>query len=115
MISQVIEAGSALIRDGKFAVIHTGSFGAGWSAYSRRWKEMATDRGLAELILDGKTKEAVEYAKTKWPGCCTNGLFVCKLTWLPLGTAFRIHEYDGIESVVIYDPNDFHTVTGEEL
>jgi hypothetical protein len=37
----------------------------------------------------------------RYPDMYTGGMDDLEVAWLPVGTAFRIHEYDGSESIEI--------------
>lgn len=92
-----------LVRDGQVAVIYSRGFGAGWSSWNREWAEQLTfDEELALAVergdMDGAERRARELVGPD------NGYFgglhgLC-IEWIPVGHRFRIHEYDGAESVV---------------
>jgi hypothetical protein len=90
-----------LIKDGKVAVLYSPGYGAGWSTWGEGKDEEAKvfDVDLAEATLaqDFPRMEAV--AKAKWPNTYLGGLRGLRVEWLPAGTAFRINEYDGYETV----------------
>jgi hypothetical protein len=46
------------------------------------------------------------YVTLKYPGLYTGGMESLAVAWLPVGTEFRIKEYDGSESIEI--KNDVH-------
>ena len=102
-----------VIRDGKVAVLYSPGYGAGWSSW---WhsndvpKEFAVfDKSLVEAVERGDSYGKVEeMLKEKFPGqyLCLLGWPV-KIKWLPVGTQFRIDEYDGSESVVTVENLSF--------
>ena len=96
-----------VIRDGKVAVCYSPGFGAGWSTW--------TDddfRGIAlfhhkivEWIENGKTGD-IDAIMSKIIGneyFYTGGAKDLEIEWLPVGTRFYVHEYDGSESIVTSD------------
>ena len=97
-----------VIRDGKVAVIVSPGFGAGWStwAYSDEGIRdfMLFDPTLVDMVEREVSGEAIEaYVTAKHPDTYCGGADDLTIQWLPVGTAFRIHEYDGSESVEIRD------------
>jgi hypothetical protein len=98
-----------VIRDGKVAVIVSPGFGAGWSTWSYRGEEdyrdfMLFDPTLVDMIERSESAETIEtYVTFVHPGTYCGGADDLTIQWLPVGTAFRIHEYDGSESVEIRD------------
>ena len=102
-----------VIRDGKVAVIVSPGFGAGWSTWSYVGEEdyrnfMLFDPTLVDMIERGALAEEIEtYVTSMHPGTYCGGADDLTIQWLPVGTAFRIHEYDGAESVEIRDDMDW--------
>ncbi len=98
-----------VIRDGKVAVLVSPGFGAGWSTWAFRGEEdyrdfMLFDPTLVGMVERGESAEAIEsYVTAIHPHTYCGGAVDLTIFWLPVGTAFRIHEYDGSESVEIRD------------
>jgi hypothetical protein len=93
-----------LIRDGKVAVLVSGGFGAGWSTWNYDEPQMLYDPVIAEMLEQSKGESEIEkYCGEQYPNAYLGGLDGLYVAWLPEGTAFRIHEYDGSESVEIRD------------
>lgn len=98
-----------VIRDGKVAVLVSPGFGAGWSTWSYSGREdyrdfMLHDPTLVAMVERGDSVEAIEsYVTAKHPDTYCGGADGLTIEWVPVGTAFRIHEYDGSESVEIRD------------
>ena len=98
-----------VIRDGKVAVLVSPGFGAGWSTWAYRVEEdapgfMMFDPTLVDMVERSASVEEIEaYVTAKHPGTYCGGADDLSIQWLPVGTAFRIHEYDGSESVEIRD------------
>lgn len=77
-------------------------YGAGWYTWNHDHPECLYDAHIAQLVLNGADNNAVKaMAEAKWPygywGGASDGLCV---VWLKPGTAFRIEEYDGAETLV---------------
>jgi hypothetical protein len=102
-----------VIRDGKVAVLVSPGFGAGWSSWSYSGEQdnrefMLHDPTLVAMVERGDTVEAIEsYVTAVHPHTYCGGADGLTIEWLPVGTAFRIHEYDGSESVEIRDEMDW--------
>ena len=98
-----------VIRDGKVAVLVSPGFGAGWSTWSYVGEEdyrnfMLFDPTLVDMVERGASAETIEtYVTSMYPDVYCGGADDLTIQWLPVGTAFRIHEYDGSESVEIRD------------
>ena len=93
-----------LIRDGQVAVLYSPGFGAGWSSWSDDKEWFLFDKGLALLVLDSAGIEVIKgyvHAAFNGGGGCLGGAIGLKVRWLPAGQRFRIHEYDGSESIVL--------------
>lgn len=92
------------VRDGKVAVLYSPGFGAGWST----WAEVEDKEGclfdyrIVEAVESGMEEGALEkLVRELYPELYLGGLRDLTIKWLPVGTAFRIDEYDGSESVEI--------------
>lgn len=92
------------------------SYGAGWSTWN--CPEMAMDKDLIELFEKGCTCEEMERAclKKKYGGRFgynyvttpyMGGFSELKVVEVPKGALFRINEYDGSESVEVFDPDNW--------
>ena len=104
-----------LIQDGNVAVLYSPGYGAGWSSWAHE-PEIAEfllfDRRLVEAAKAEATQEEVsEFLQTIFGPdqyIHTGGWEKIKTAWVPVGAKFRISEYDGSESIVYYDPDDFY-------
>lgn len=101
-------------RDGKVAVVVSPGFGAGWSTWALAIGDkeirdfMLFDPSLVDMIEHGALAETIEtYVTSMYPGIYCGAADDLTIQWLPVGTAFRIHEYDGAESVEIRDDMDW--------
>ena len=102
-----------VIRDGKVAVLYSPGFGSGW--YTWNTLRGDDDEQCIQLIFDPVLVELVEKRngdnydeitdaiKKRGEEILPEGYFggACDLEikWLPVGTKFRIEEYDGSESI----------------
>ena len=93
-----------VVRDDKVAVLYSPGFGAGWSSWvSDEFRDFALfDSNLVALVERGASAEEVEaYLKDRLGDAhfYTGGWRDIEIAWLERGTAFKIHEYDGAESI----------------
>ena len=93
-----------LIKDGRVAVLVSRGFGAGWSTWISDYPECLFDPVLAQMIVDGADEmEIATVAQKRYPEAYLGGLDGLDVEWLPVGTKFRVDEYDGAESIEILD------------
>lgn len=97
-----------LERDGKVAVIYSPYFGAGWSTWHDSHKDVLMfDAEIALAVEVGDREKAARIAVEKVPDMYTGGARDLTIRWLEKGTAFRIGEYDGSESIEILGEVDW--------
>jgi len=107
-----------VIKDGKVAVLYSPSYGGGWYSWNES-KEGVSKQCLfcpeiVEIVEheDYPSTELVEKVNNLSSELFGEG-FYCgaardlQVKWLPEGTAFRIDEYDGYESVEILGDVDW--------
>lgn len=91
-----------VVRDGKVAVLVSPGYGAGWSTWGG---DAAAKMYCPELVAAVEANEPHEALKaiaarlfptaTEYDG----GLRQLRVEWVPVGTRFHIHEYDGSETL----------------
>jgi hypothetical protein len=89
-----------LIRDGMVAVLYSPGFGAGWTTWGLPQEAMFHPE-LVEATLAGDYDRMQAIAKEQWPRHYVGGLDGLEVKWLPVGSRFRISEYDGYETVEV--------------
>jgi hypothetical protein len=96
-------------KEGEVAVIISPGFGAGWSTWNFEYsQDCLFDPDCVRLTLVGKRDELKVLADSKWEDGYWDGAFDCVVRWIPAGTAFKVREYDGSESLEFQDsPNWF--------
>ena len=103
-MTRVAEDGSSEV-----AVLISHGFGAGWSTWNQDDKEtLLFHKDLVQLVLDGKNAEAGQLAE-KMTDAYVGGAEDLEIVWLPEGTQFWVHEYDGSESLRTMDRFDWVT------
>ena len=96
-----------LVEDGKVAVLYSPGYGAGWYTWNREYPEIIFDPSIVRLVEKGKFDELITYMTLKYPDMYLGGLEDLEVKWLPIGTKFRIDEYDGNESVELLGDIDW--------
>ena len=93
-----------LTINGLTAVLVAPGFGAGWSTWNSDIPELLFDPEIAKLVDDGASVEEIEkLAAEKYPNAYLGGAEDLVVEWVPVGTQFRITEYDGSESIEFKD------------
>lgn len=103
------------VKDGKVAVLVSPGYGAGWSTWGQ--KELAYDKRVVEFWMqhkddkeylrqldkfkNNKVQEEAEKLFEEWgyKDVYFGGFKQICIRWVPVGTLFRINEYDGSESI----------------
>ena len=99
-------------------VLISKGFGAGWSSWND--PRMAFDERLIRAFECGISKEDMEilcvkcgyddvYGAPPYMG----GFSHLEVVEVPSGAVFRIHEYDGSESIEVLDMDDWYVAEGE--
>ena len=97
-----------VIRDNKVAVLYSPGYGAGWSTWCCN-DDLAETLLFHPLIVEkvesGLEKEItsewlVEQFGRDFEDVYCGGASQLEIKWLPKGTAFRIDDYDGFETVI---------------
>lgn len=100
-----------VVRFGKVAVIYSPQHGAGWYSW-HGVLELVFDPGLVDLIERGAdTTEIERHCISLFPEDANlpyfGGMDELVIAWIPTGSLFRINEYDGSESIVLQDDDDW--------
>lgn len=93
-----------LIRDGKVAVLISPEYGAGWSTWNYDLPEILFDPEVVKMVEDKTDSETIQlYCDAKYPDHYFGGADDLEVKWLPIGTEFKVNEYDGFETLEIKD------------
>ena len=93
-----------VIKDGHVAVLFSPGFGAGWYTWNTQYPQLMFDPVVvAHLLMENPQPmdDLDKYLEDKYPEIYTGGLRDLRIRWVPEGTQFRIHEYDGSETVIL--------------
>jgi hypothetical protein len=93
-----------VVRDGKVAVLYSPGFGSGWYSW-HDIGELLYDPYVVCMVESKKDVNViVEYCKEKYGNeQYFGGAEDLTIEWVPIGTEFRINEYDGSESIEYKD------------
>ena len=96
-----------LIDNGKVAVLYSPGFGAGWSTWNQEVPELIFDPAIVKFVENDQMAELNTYVKLKYPGLYTGGMKDLAIAWVPVGSLFKINEYDGGESVELKESDSW--------
>lgn len=97
-----------VIREGKVAVLYSPGYGAGWSTWCYN-NDLIETLLFHPLIVEKVESGHEDEITTEWlvqqfgedfKYVFCGGAGALEIKWLPKGTAFRIDEYDGLETVI---------------
>jgi hypothetical protein len=97
-----------VIRDGLVAVLYSPGYGAGWYSWNKEHLEIVFDPNIVEYVEKQEQDKLLAYMGLKYPDIYLgSNLDRLAISWIEEGVYFRIDEYDGNESVVIKDDEDW--------
>ena len=103
-----------LIRDGKVAVLISPDYGAGWYTWNKERPECLYDPEIVKIVLGEAEGNIREIADNKYgDGFTPYGADKLEVVWVPVGSRFRIDEYDGSESLILEEDDDWLTAESE--
>ena len=88
-----------VIVNGKVAVLYSPGFGSGWYTWNQEFPELIFSPAIVKLVEQEKFDELETYMELKYPEVFKGGMMDLEIQWIPVGTEFRIHEYDGSENI----------------
>ena len=97
-----------VVKDGKVAVLISDDWGAGFYSWGAPL-EAIFDPALIDMIENTQIQDAIEYVEKTYPGTYTGGIEDLTVRWITEGTKFLIMEYDGNESLMFLDHEDWIT------
>ena len=86
-----------VIRDEKLAVLVSPGYGAGWSSWNTDHPDCLFNPTIVQWVLNGKNGDVPEVCGEDFYYGGARDLVV---HWVPVGTKFKIDEYDGNESIL---------------
>jgi hypothetical protein len=97
-----------IIND-KVAVLYSPGYGSGWYTWNQEFPELIFSPAIVKLVADEKFEELETYMELKYPEVFKGGMMDLEIEWIPVGTEFRIHEYDGSESIELKEELNWFT------
>lgn len=96
-------------KDGKTAILISEGFGAGWSTWEG--SKLSYDKRVVQKFLEGASEtEMHDFLRSIGYGnVYMGGYKSLTVRWLPVGTKYVIHEYDGAESIRTIDSFEWMT------
>lgn len=98
-----------VIVNDKVAVLYSPGFGAGWYTWNQGLPELIFSPAIVKLVIEEKFDELQTYIELKYPEIYKGGLMDLEIVWIPVGTEFRISQYDGAESIELKDEAGWFT------
>ena len=92
-----------LIRDGQVAVLYSPEHGAGWSTWNQGYPDLLFDPSIVEWLEQGELDKISTYMTLRYPDVYVGGFDTLTIAWIPVGTKFRVVEYDGDEYIETLD------------
>jgi len=98
-----------VIRDGLVAVVYSPGFGAGWYTWNKEHPELVFDPTIVEYVEKQEKDKLLAYMGIKFPDLYVGISTIqdLEIAWVEEGVQFRIDEYDGNESIVTKDRDDW--------
>lgn len=92
-----------VIRNGHVAVLYSPGWGAGWYSWNPDFPQLLFHPKIVEMVENGKQQEIDDEWVKENLGIeeyvCVLGADNLRIKWIPVGTQFRVNEYDGFESI----------------
>ena len=89
-----------VIKDGMVAILYSPGYGAGWSSWTH-YPECIFDPETVEWVMNYKRESPPNWKEKFGEDFYDGGALGLTVMWLPIGTMFRINEYDGSETIEI--------------
>lgn len=98
-----------VIRDGHVAVLYSPGFGAGWSTWAHygEGKDLLFDPMIVDCVEKNDLAKLATYMEMRYPNVYTGGMEDLQIQWIPVGTLFKINEYDGSESIELKEADQW--------
>ena len=97
-----------VIRDDKVAVLYSPGYGAGWYTWNNI-PDLIFHPKLVELVENNRHSEITSewiLENLELDYICLGGVMDLQIAWVPVGTKFKIDEYDGSESIIFIEDLD---------
>lgn len=103
-----------VVRNGLVAVLYSPGHGSGWYTWNTEYPQILYDPKVVDWVETDKLSSQVDaltaYLRATYPNLYIgSNLIDLEIEWIPVGTNFRIKEYDGYESIEVRDSVAWHT------
>ena len=90
-----------VIENGQVAVLVSPGYGAGGYTWHDN-ENLLFDPVIVEMVRNDRKDEIESYVARAYPdeGIYCGGAEQLQIEWVPIGSEFRVDEYDGAESIV---------------
>jgi hypothetical protein len=93
-----------VVRNGLVAVLYSPGYGSGWYTWNTEYLQILYDPKIVEWVEAGKPEDQLDsietYMESTYPDTYIgSNLTQLEIIWMPVGTQFQVHEYDGYESI----------------
>lgn len=103
-----------VVKDGKIAVCYSPGYGAGWSSWAEDelQETLMFHPAIVNMILEGKQhlideQWLIENLGEEYEYIYAGDVKTLTIEWVPQGSLVRINEYDGFESVEVYNTDNY--------
>jgi hypothetical protein len=90
------------VKDGQVAVLYSPEYGSGWYT-SHHIEELLFDPSIIQWVELEEYDKIKTYMTLRYPDLYLGRVEDLHIRWIPLGTLFKIDEYDGNESISLRD------------
>ena len=96
-----------VVRDGKVAVLYSPGVGSGWYTWNTEHPGLLYDPTVVAWVEAGRPgrdqrDDLTLYLEDKYPGMYIgSNIEDLRVAWLPIGTQFRVTEYNGSEGIEV--------------
>jgi hypothetical protein len=88
------------IVNGDVAVVYSPGYGAGWSTWNPEYKEeLCMRKEIVEFVMQKDFDGLEKFMNKNYPNVYLGGMKDLSIEMIPVGSFFKIDEYDGSESV----------------
>jgi hypothetical protein len=98
-----------VIINDKVAVLYSPGYGAGWYTWNQEFPELIFSPAIVKMVIEERFDALQTYIELKYPEIYKGGMMDLEIEWVPVGTEFRIGEYDGAESIELKDEAGWFT------
>lgn len=89
-----------VIRGKLVAVLYSPEYGAGWFTWNDEHEELLFHPEIVKMVEEDRRADIPEWVKQNISDSVyTGGCRDLEIAWVPVGTLFKVDEYDGSEQI----------------